>query len=109
MTTQSTDTVKAGCGVAVTDEQVDAIASEVHELINDPIDFAFTLGYVAGLSFPTVPEEAETHGISAIEFASNALGYARQHIIESLVESPGVIAVAVKHEETSDQESGDSK
>ena len=73
-----TNGITAGCG-SITDEQVDEAAHEIF----DGGDFGeheetFYMGFLTGLQFIAMPEDADTYGCDVAEFAQNAY----MHLVE---------------------------
>lgn len=71
-------------GSSYTEEQLDEMCKEVVCAIDraDPIDDMFVSAFIAGMQFSTVDEEADTHGMTAGEFASNSYGWCLRHVAE---------------------------
>ena len=67
---------KAGEGIALTKEEHDKITelfAKDADILKNDISLAFVAGYTAGIGFPSVPKDAETHGFDALKYGENAL------------------------------------
>ena len=55
----------AGCKRMLDTAGVSLVADALGE-VNDPIDFAFMQGFLAGLNFPTIPKNADVYACNAL-------------------------------------------
>lgn len=63
--------VLSGCG-SLNDGQHEELLGEVSSLAIEGIPMRFLRGVITGMSFVSVPEDAETHGMEFKEFVRNA-------------------------------------
>lgn len=102
----------AGCKKLITDEGCQEVAKSLEEEIHDPIDLAYFQGVIAGLSFPVVPKEAETFGMSVKDYAMNARNNVKDLLFEDILGSAGVNVTVIELGRKRDDEAssdGDSK
>lgn len=76
----------AGCKKMLATEGVSFIGRALGE-IDDPIEFAFMQGYLAGLNFPTVPKSADVYGFGVVDYACNALINVKKELVSQAIGS----------------------
>lgn len=86
----------AGCKKLLTDDGCNEVAKSFDEEIHDPIDLAYFQGFIAGLSFPVVPKEVQTYGMSVKDFAVNARNNVKDVIFEDILGSAGVNVTVIE-------------
>ena len=74
----------AGCKRMLDTAGVSLVADALGE-VNDPIDFAFMQGFLAGLNFPTIPKSADVYGSDIPDYACNALVNVKKELMRQAI------------------------
>lgn len=74
----------AGCKKMLDTAGVSLVADALGE-VNDPIDFDFMQGFLAGLNFPTIPKNADVYGSDIPDYACNALVNVKKELMRQAI------------------------
>lgn len=108
----------AGCKKMIDTAGVGLVADALGD-VDDPIDFTFMQGFLAGLNFPTIPKGADVYGSDIPDYACNALvnvkkklirqGIANGHVNVTIIELGRKEEAAEEAKDTSEPAEGDAE